>query len=302
MHKPQQNIEKAILLAVFAMCAFSMSDGLRKMEAAAHGLMEILFWQGVFALMVLMVVSPFLGGVKTLLKRQNLGWHFLRGLLIALNTTFSIIAVSHVPMMDAYTIFFLTPFVTTLLSMFFFRERFGIYRWMAIFVGFLGAFIAFRPGFSELHWAYIFACACVFTFAFSSIIARKIGHGQGTLGFGVWPILILLIGILIVNGFHLPYHYDAVFLAYCAVIGACYGLALVTIAHSYTLAPASVIAPYQYIQIIFALGFGYFVFNDVPDAFKILGAGIIIASGVFLFMRERIVKKRAAAQSQAQDI
>lgn len=295
---PNQNIEKGVITALLAMFFFSMSDGTRKM-IAVHGIPvdHTLFWQGIFALIALILVSPFMsGGLKAVFTRQKLGWHMARAVLIALNTTFSIIAVSNIPMMDAYTIFFLTPFVTTILGMLIFKERFGISRWAAIFCGFLGAFVAFRPGFAELHWAYGFACACVFTFAFSSIIARYIGTGNGVMGFGIWPLFLLLSGLTIYHGGGIPPLHDSYFLTLCAIGGTCYGLALVLISLAYTLAPTSVIAPYQYVQIIFALGFGYLVFHDYPDAFKIVGAGIIIGSGIFLFIRERIVKAKQQKQ------
>ncbi len=299
MQPHYHNIERGIAFALLAFFAFSISDGLRKMMALDHSVIDILFWQGIFAFIMLNAAAPLLGGFRSIFAKEKLKWHLVRGALISLNTTFSIIAVSNMPLMDAYTIFFLTPFVTTIMSMFFFGERFGKYRWMAIAFGFIGGFIAFRPGFAELNPAYGFACACVFTFAFSSTIARHLGVSKGMLAFGFWPILILLVSIIIYNQGTIPPAHDLRFLSYCLVIGVCYGSALVMIAYSYTLAPASVVSPYQYVQIVFALGFGYFMFNNIPDPYKLAGSSIIIGSGVFLFIRERIVRQREIQQTFA---
>jgi drug/metabolite transporter (DMT)-like permease len=294
MTSTKHNLERAILAALFSFFFFSVSDGLRKLLALDYALVDILFWQGIFAIFVLLMLSPLMGGWRGMFVRTKLSWHTIRAVLIAINTTLAIITVSHIPLMDAYTIFFLTPFVTTVMAMFFFGERFGIYRWMAIIGGFIGAFVAFRPGFADLHWAYWCACAGVFTFSIATLIARHIGRDNGILSFGIWPVVVLLIAIMAYQHGVIPPSHDATFLMICAVCGGCYGSALVLISYSYTLAPASVVAPYQYVQIVFALGFGYFMFGDVPDIFKIVGASIIIGSGVFLFIRERIVKQRLA--------
>lgn len=280
------NTERAIALSMVAYAAFSVSDALRKLAAVDYPVPAILFWQAVFGLILLFAVIPYMGGPKALFTTENLKWHMLRGILLAVNTTMSLYALSMVPIMDAYTIFFLTPFITTILSVLIFRERVGKYRIAAILTGFLGGVIAFRPGFESLHPAYGLALACCFTFGLSNIIARKIGGAGNALRFAFWPFVMVVIAMMIWMGGRPPV-FDMRFMVLCFVIGFCYGLAVICVAYGFTLAPMSVVAPYQYVQMLFGLILGYALFGHVPDAFKIAGGIVIAASGVFLFWRER---------------
>ncbi|MGH1455959.1 MAG: DMT family transporter [Alphaproteobacteria bacterium] len=293
MSQHPQGHEKAIALTVFAFMAFAVSDGVRKIVVQDYQIVDILFWQAISGLIVLLVIMPFIGGTRALIDPPNIKYQALRGVLIAMNTTSSLIAVSAVPIMDAYTIFFLTPFVTCVMGAVLFKEYIGRFRLISIAAGFIGALIAFRPGFEVLHPAYGYALACVFIFSASSMCARKIGRTDNLLAFAFWPFVILAIALLIYRGGELPPIYGVEFFAWMVLIGLAYGLASLTIAYAFTLAPAPVIAPYQYVQIIFALGFGYFVFGHVPDGYKITGALIIIGAGLVLFARERFLKQKA---------
>ncbi len=292
MGSRENHIMKAVMLSILAFAAFSISDGLRKLMALSYDLPDILFWQAVCGLALVLIVAPFVGGRRALFNAKTMKWQCVRGIVIALNTSFSIMAISRIPIVDAYTIFFLTPFAVTLMGAVVFKEVIGKFRILSIFCGFFGAFVAFRPGFAELNPAYLYALVCVFTFSSSSILARHIGNASGLLSFALWPFLCLIAGGLIYKGGVMPVSYPLSFWCYMVVIGAAYAIAMVLISYSFTLAPASVLAPYQYTQIIFALGFGYFLFGDVPDIPKIIGASIIVGSGIFLFTRERMQEKR----------
>ncbi|MCB9977019.1 MAG: DMT family transporter [Rhodospirillales bacterium] len=286
MFKGWNDTEKAIALSMVAFAAFSVSDALRKYTSVDYPVVAILFWQAAFGLIILLAAAPYFGGSKALFTRKNLEWHLLRGLLMAVNTSMSLTALSMVPIMDAYTIFFLTPFITTLMSIFFFREQVGRYRMAAILSGFLGGIVAYRPGFEAMHPAYGLALACCFTFGLSNLVARRIGGMGNALPFAFWPFVLVLIGTCWWMGGTVPL-YDQRFMLLCLVIGFCYGLAAMCVAYSYTLAPTSVVAPYQYVQMLFGLVLGYLIFGNLPDGYKIAGGLIITASGLFLFWRER---------------
>lgn len=298
MSEPSWSIEKGIALSVGAFAAFSVSDSLRKYLSVDYPVPDILFWQAVAGMTVLLIASPLLGGVKTLFVSKGVKWHILRGVLMGVNTCMSLTALSQVPIMDAYTIFFLTPFVTTVLAVIFFKDHVGWHRGLAIVAGFVGGLVAFRPGFAVLEPAYGLAFACCFTFGMSNLIARKAGGLNNALSFGFWPSLFLIGGLVVYFGGNIPVH-DAWFFLICSVVGVFYMAALVCIARSYTFAPSAVVAPYQYVQLMFGLVLGYLLFGDFPDGFKIAGCLIIAVSGVFLFARERQVKKKAAEMNSA---
>lgn len=292
MSQASQSHEKAIVLTLFAFMAFAVSDGVRKIVVQDYPLTDILFWQAVSGLVVLLALMPFIGGAKALLDPPNMKYQAGRGVLIAMNTTSSLLAVSVVPIMDAYTIFFLTPFVTSVMAAVLFKEHIGKFRLFAIGAGFVGALVAFRPGFEALNPAYGYALACVFIFSASNMVARKIGKTENLAAFAFWPFAMLTLALLVYRGGTLPPIYDLSFFLWMVLIGFAYGSASLTIAYAFTLAPAPVIAPYQYTQIIFALWFGYFVFGHMPDFYKVTGASIIIGAGLILFARERALKKK----------
>lgn len=284
-----QGYGKAIALSVFAFACFSVSDALRKYMSLTDSVTDILFWQAVSGMVLMLALSPFLGGARSLLTSHKRKWHLARGVLMALNTVSSLMAISQVPLMDAYTLFFLTPFVTTLLFMIFMGERIGMYSAMAIACGFIGGVVAFRPGFAALHPAYLYAVACLFLFSFSNMIARIAGisSSKSLVSLGFWPFFFVAGGIFVYTGGAVLHMHSGWFFFVCAVIGAAYGSALVMIAYSYALAPASEIAPYQYTQFIFALSLGYMLFGTMPDGYKLAGGLIIVVSGIVLFSRQR---------------
>ncbi|MDH5722243.1 MAG: DMT family transporter [Alphaproteobacteria bacterium] len=284
----QDNL-KAIILAVLAFAAFSCSDALRKLQSMDYAITDILFWQALFGMGLIITFSPLLGGIKALWKTENQKWHMARGAMMGLNTCLSLNALSLLPMVDSYTIFFLSPFITCLLFIMLFGETIGLYRWLSIFVGFAGVVIAFRPGFETLGYAHLLALSSCFTFAFSNIFARYAGRGSAKISFGFWPLFFVAIGVFTVTGGQIEY-YNMQFLMAGLAIGFFYGTALIMIASSFTLADASIISPFQYTQLIFALGFGYFLFGDIPDALKITGALIISASGIFFFYRQKTAR------------
>ncbi len=286
------NVGRAILLALAAFAAFSVSDATRKIAAAHHEITDILFWQAIAGMVMIMFAVPFLGGFRALFNYSNIQLHIVRGVLIAANTTLSLTAISQIPIMDAYTIFFLTPFAVSILGFFFFGEKIGTYRLFSILCGFIGVFVAFNPVFNEFNYAYFYALACVFTFSSSSIAVRFFKEKVSVLSLAFWPFICLISGLLLFKGGEIKPITDINSIILMVVIGCSYGFALIAIAYSFTLAPVAVVAPYQYVQIIFAIGFGYIFFGDVPGEAKLIGSGIIIGAGIFLFARERLAKKR----------
>lgn len=290
-----QSYGKAIAFSVFAYGSFTISDALRKFMAIDYEVIDILFWQAIFGIVIMLALSKFLGGARSIWTSERRKWHVARGVLMALNTSCSLIAISQVPLMDAYTIFFMTPFVTTLVFAIFLKEKIGKNSMAAILMGFVGGVTAFRPGFAELHPAYLYAVACLFFFSFANMIVRLggINGSKSLISLGFWPLLFVAMWTFAYSGFSVPYH-GIWFLFVCAVIGVAYTTALITIAHSYSLAPASEIAPYQYTQFIFALIMGYLLFGAWPDGLKILGGCIIMGSGAYLFHRQKTKQKLAA--------
>ena len=219
--------------------------------------------------------------------------------MIGIATVCFITAIRHMPVADAISIFFVEPMILTILGGLILGEQVGWRRYLACMVGFIGAMIVVRPSFEQLGWVALLPIATAMCFVFYLLLTRHmaqredpfamqgfaglfgglfvgaalwLGAGSGSTVFDpVWPDMrgwLLMLGVGI----------------------------MATISHLFLVfafkkAPASVLAPLQYLEIVAATIFGYLVFADFPDLLKWLGIAIIVGSGLFIFWREQLVAK-----------
>ena len=236
-----------------------------------------------------------------LLSRSEALLHGLRGFLIAMATMMFFSALRYLPITDAIAIFFVEPMIVVLLGAWLLGEPTGWRRYLACFVGFIGALFVIQPSFADVGWPALFPLGTAITFSLYLILTRKLalntdpfamqfyaglaggltvafflywGEGTGSLMFDpVWPSLngaLLLLGV-----------------------GVAATISHMLLVFGFQRAPASVLAPFQYLEIISATLFGFLVFGDFPDAYRWLGISIIVASGLFIFWRERQLGKAA---------
>lgn len=232
---------------------------------------------------------------------QQLHLHALRGLLIAAATLLFFSALSYMPVADAIAIFFVEPLLLTLLSPFFLGERIGWRRVSAALIGFIGAIIIIQPGNSAFGWSALLPLGAASCFAFYLILTRKLAQRADpiTVQFyaGVFGFIALSSALLAGN------HAGISFLAISApsptqwglmaLLGAigCAGHLLVVLAFRFL--DASFLAPFQYLEIVSAVLLGWFVFGDLPVATTWYGVAIIISSGLYIYLRERKVNRKA---------
>ncbi|MCB1461578.1 MAG: DMT family transporter [Nitratireductor sp.] len=226
--------------------------------------------------------------------------HAVRGALIGAATIFFITALSHMPVADAIAIFFIEPMVLTLLGGVFLGEKVGWRRYLASFVGFIGAMIVVRPSFQELGPVALLPIGTAFTFAIYLILTRRMAAREdpftmqafagffGTLFVG----LILWFGNGSGSAVLDPIWPDHRGWWLMLGVGVMATISHLFLVYAFRKAPASVLAPLQYLEIVTATIFGFLVFSDFPDALKWLGIAIIVASGLFIFWRERLAAER----------
>jgi len=232
--------------------------------------------------------------VPSLMRTRKLWMQLLRSLLLLGATAFNFLALRHLRLDQTTTIGFLTPLIVALLAGPFLGEWIGWRRTVAIFVGFAGILVAIRPGLTAVHPAVLFALSGMLSYAVFSIITRYLApfdRAEVTLFYS------LLAGSLVVAPFALlewVWPADSFTWALLLSMGACGGLGhyLFILAHRY--APASTIAPFLYITLLTHSTAGYLVFGQVPDAWTLGGAAIVILSGLYLFQRERVTSRAAA--------
>jgi S-adenosylmethionine uptake transporter len=225
---------------------------------------------------------------------QALPLHALRGALIALATLMFFSALKYLPLADAISIFFVEPLILTLLSAVFLGESVGWRRLTAVVVGFAGALIVIRPSFGALGLPALLPLGTALTFAVYLILTRKLAQHEypermqfyaGLFG-GLVMSVALAIGSVTdvaVLAFVWPDARQWLLLAGLGVIATAGHLLVV---HAFRRAPAGLLAPFQYVEIIGATILGLVFFGDFPDAITWVGVAVIVGSGLYVFHRE----------------
>jgi len=196
-------------------------------------------------------------------------------------------AVRYLPLADAITFYLAGPIYVTALSALLLKESVGWRRWAAVLIGFLGVVIALRPSAASLTLPALIALAGSVCFALLMIVTRMLRDTHDAVLMSTQMASTFMFGAVAAPlSWVTPSLYDLMFLS---GFGAVSVAALFSINRSLKLAPASVVVPYQYTMLVWAILLGYVVFGDVPDRFMLAGSAIIVAAGLYIFHREQLV-------------
>jgi drug/metabolite transporter (DMT)-like permease len=237
--------------------------------------------------LVLVVVFAFPAGGRRLVSSASPGAEVLRGCFLLVGTILNFWALRYLPLTTTSAIFFTSPLWICLLSIPLLGEHVGPRRWAAILVGFGGVLVVTRPWAADAHWAAILSVGAAACAAFYSILTRRLAGRDSTATQQFYAAAIATLGTAPLALVEWIWPTGAVGWTLFCLIGVFGwgGHQLLTVAHR--LAPATVIAPFVYIQILYMAASGWIVFGDVPDGWVITGAGIVIASGLYIWLRER---------------
>lgn len=293
-------------LGILCMIAFSLiapvMDAFAKATPAYIPVMQILAFRFSIQFLALAPVGVILRQVHRPSAREC-GLHLMRAALIVAATGLFFTAVRCMPIANAIAIFFVEPFILTLLGGFLLGEEVGPRRIIACIVGFIGAVFVIQPSFEDLGVVALFPLGTAFCFAFYLIMTRRMAvrmHPvtlQSYTALAACVIILPLLAVFDGTGHALldpamP-RGNAIWLL--LGVGVVSTISHVFISYALRLAPAATIAPLQYLEIVAATALGFWVFNDFPDALTWVGITIIVASGLYVFMRERAVGRAAAA-------
>ncbi len=277
------------LFGLLAFGVFAIHDVAIKYLGGSYSVFQIVFFTSLFSLPLILFLLIFDRTEGNLMPRHP-GWMALRA-CIALVTTASIFfAFTALKLTEVYGILFTTPLFVTALSVPVLKESVGLYRWMAVLVGFLGVLIVLEPGVSPIGIGHIFALLGAFGAACAFVIVRKIGQAERTAVMMVYPVLANLVGMT----FLLPFVYQPMPLEHLGITGlmSLLGfLAMLSVLAAYRRASAVVVAPMQYSQILWALAFGALLFDESLDRNVAIGSAVIIASGIFILWRENRLRR-----------
>ncbi len=225
-------------------------------------------------------------GGLSLLETHHPFIQLMRGLMLLASTILNFAALNYLQLAQTAAISFMIPLWICALSGPMLGEHVGWRRWTAVVVGFLGVLVIMRPGTMSFHWAMFFSLGATMAGAIYNILTRKVGGVDRVETSLFYASAVGSLGAAVTLPWHwqTPTGYEWVYLLIMGVAGGG-GHFLLTLAHR--LAPASVLAPFTYTQIIWMIILGFVLFGDLPDHWTLMGAGIVIASGLFVFLREK---------------
>ena len=194
-------------------------------------------------------------------------------------------ALCDMPLADVTVIVFGSTFMTTALSVFFFKEKVGIHRWSAVVLGMVGVVIALRPGTGVFNAAAVFALLAGLSFAGINLSTRWLRDTESALK----QIFYLMLGITVFSSAILPLYWVPVYSGdwiIFAALGLSTILGYIFLTRAFMVAPTGLVAPFEYTVLIWAVIFGFLIWGEVPDRYVWTGAGIIVLSGIYLISRE----------------
>lgn len=275
---------KGALLALCAFGLFSTHDVVVKHLGASYATFQIVFFSVLlsFPLVVLMLMRDPTSGT---LIPVHPWWSALRTLAAIITGSSAFYAFSVLPLAQVYSLIFAAPLLITVLSIPILGERVGLHRWGAVVVGLIGVIVVLRPGSAELGLGHLAALMAAVCGALASVIVRKIGREERSAVLLVYPMMA---NFIVMSGF-LAFVYQPMpvqhigLVAIMAILAFAAGLFLIA---AYKAADAAIVAPMQYSQILWAAAYGAFFFSESADRVTWIGAGIVIASGLYIVLRE----------------
>lgn len=280
---------RGILLYCSAIFLFVCMDSVAKYAARTYDPLQVV-WARYFFHMLLMVVFLAPSQGLKLIRTVKPKLQIFRSVLLLGATVCFFTALKYVPLADAGAMGSTSPLFVTVLSVFILGEKVSFRRWSAVIVGFIGALIILRPGLNAFHPAMLLVVGMSFFYASYQIATRKLAGVDGALTTLFYTALVGTIAMSITVPFFwtMP---DLEGWGMLAVIGLIGGVSHFIIIQAFSYTTASTAAPFSYSQLIWTAIFGYFIFGDLPDSFTIIGAAIIVASGLYILYRERIINK-----------
>ena len=277
-----------------SVCAFSIMDLIVKWSDN-YPLGQVIFFRGFFGLVFYYFIIP---------KKRIKDFYFTKRPLLHLSRCFfglaallSIFtALRNLPLATVVSITFAAPIFTTIFSIFFLSEKVGYFRWLAVIVGFVGILIISEPGFSSLNIYYIFPVIFVLGMSYVAISIRQLSSTEP-----VWLISLFFSAAITIAGiFTIPFGWlmpSFIDLILLSMIGFFGGVANLWLSQSYKFSEVSLVTPLKYLALVFAIGFGYLIWQEIPSSKTLIGAALVITSSIIIFRREIILKKNPTAVS-----
>lgn len=275
-------------MMAFGFLLFSVADTQAKLLTEFFHPVQIV-WVRQLGLVAGVVVAIAMLGPSIFATRHP-ALQFVRGLLAVTSAVFFIFAVKFVPLADAVAISFVAPFLVTAMGALFLGETVGPKRWAAVIVGFCGALIVIRPGLGVMHPAGFLVIVAATAFAARQVLSRRLAKDDRTVTTVAYTALVSSVALT----FPLPFFWTTPELGvqWALLLGVAVFAALgeFLIIKALEIAHASVLAPVHYSLLIWGTFWGWLIFDQLPDIWTWVGAGVIVATGLFIIRREQRMK------------
>ncbi|TCO70854.1 DMT family transporter [Rhodovulum euryhalinum] len=293
IHAPDRIVPGILLMIGFTVTAPVM-DSFAKLAAADIPVGQIVAARFAVQIVLLFPVAAALGTLARPGAREA-AQHLARAGLIVAATTAFFAALRSMPLADAIAIFFVEPFILTLLGALVLGESVGWRRVVACLVGFGGALMVIRPSFAAFGAVALLPLLTAFCFACYVVLTRHVARQSHPVALQAWTALaacvIVLPALVLFDGSGVapldPVMPQGVFWLWLLGVGLAATISHLFISAALRLAPTAVIAPLQYLEIVAAAALGYLIFDDLPDAQSFAGIAIIMGAGLYVFLRER---------------
>lgn len=275
---------KGALFALLAFGVFSTHDVFVKILGGIYSPFQIVFFSVLlsFPLATVMLMRDARPGT---LVPVHPWWMALRTGAAVVTGVTAFYAFSVLPLAQVYAILFASPLLITVLAIPVLGEKVRLRRWLAVIVGLVGVLVVLRPGQTELTAGHLAALAAAVGGSLASIVVRKIGSEERPVVMLLYPMVVNFL----LMACALPFVYLPMPIEHLGMLGIIATFAWIAsrlVISAYQSGEAAIIAPMQYSQIIWATGFGLLFFDETIDQATAIGAGIIIASGLYIVLRE----------------
>jgi drug/metabolite transporter (DMT)-like permease len=283
---PTDRILRAILAILLSVACFSVLNAISKTLTEHYPVVQVIWARYAFAFVFMMAMFLPRSGLA-LFRWHNIGTQAVRGLLLFFSSFLYFHGLVYLPLATAASISLTSPLIVTALSARFLGEPVDAGRWAAVGLGFAGALIVVRPGHAHFEWHSLLIVASTLCSAFYQLFSRRYGQAERA---DASATMATIVGTLAAAPM-LPFEWVTPSFGWDWVlfvaIGVMAGIGHYFLTIAFSQAPAAVIAPFNYVQLIGAAILGYLVFDSIPDVWTWLGAAVIVCSGLYLGQAER---------------
>lgn len=315
MKTTNTNVRGAASL-VLAMLIFSLQDIAVKWIGGDYQVLEIVIFRSLIALPCTFIFLRY-EGIRGLPATQRSGLEYLRGFFLFLSFTTYMMAVAALPLADVAAIRNSAPLMITFLSVVWLGEKVEPRHWLALFVGFLGVLLIVKPGSANFNLGSIFALIATLFYALNVMITRKLQGTDSSATMAYYSSLVYLVAgfilaPLVMGIGEIPHAHPSIAflfrtwtiptrldLVIMAGLGLVWAAGMYFVARAYSLAPASVVAPFEYAPLLFNVMWGFLLWREIPKLSTLVGAFLTLSSGLYILYREQ-VRTRSRRFEEAQ--